>query len=131
MFCPPLTFSAFGIRNSQSVQNSSVFAEFLHEKLFKRLKCNVAPFFTLERCNWVVFCKHFRPNIRETLIFRPKLKSLKGCLRFCYGGNDLHLVVLKMQNFWNGGSDDDQTCIGAHYHGSYMTFLDKVWLLVT
>ena len=40
--------------------------------------------------------------------------KLKDVPVFATGGNDLHLEDLKMQYFWNGGSDDDQSCIGAH-----------------
>ena len=55
----------------------------------------------------------------------------KGYLRFCYGGgNDVSFDGLKMQYFWNGGSDGDQSCIGAH-SGPIRPFLDYTWCFFT
>ena len=41
------------------------------------MKCILAPFFALERCNWVAFSSVFRPKNPKILIFRPKFKLLK------------------------------------------------------
>ena len=74
-----------------------------------------------------------RFKIGPKVIFSPKSllalcnsnkEGFKERPCFCYGGgNDLHLEDLKMQYFWNGGSDDDQSCIGAH-SGPIRPFLD-------
>ncbi len=37
------------------MQKSSILSEFFRNKIFKRLKCIVAPFFLLERCSTCTF----------------------------------------------------------------------------
>ena len=65
----PLVSRDFGVREPKSVQKVSKFAVVTRAWYHLRLKCNFAPFFALERCNWVDFSSVFGRNSEKFRFF--------------------------------------------------------------